>query len=156
MTVWRTTVSQLLLVFRDASRALVPHVEKVRIEWRDSSAYDDWDDIAQTLYEKIVVSSVLWAMPEEERERCEFPKYNMTYSSYSGKTMITVNRASAAERLVFHSFTTATDPFDKARACRVDANGRVLDSDVVLLDADTATYSVETPAMTLVDIAVEV
>lgn len=156
MTVWLTTVSELSLVFRDALRALVPHLERVRIDWRDGSAYDDWDDIAQTLYEKIVTSSVLWALPEEERKRCEFPKYNMTYSSYAGKTLITLNCASAAERLVFHSFTTAMTPFDRVRACRVDAKGQTLDSDFVLLDADAVTYSVETAAMTLVDLAVQV
>src|SRR3954466_740972 len=102
MTLWRTTVDQLLLVFRDALRALVPHVEKVRIEWRDGSAYDDWDAIAQTLYERMVVSSLLWAMPENERERSQFPDYNMTYSSYGGKTVIAVNHGSTNERLVFH------------------------------------------------------
>src|SRR5947209_1121998 len=105
MTVWQTTVDQLMLVFRDALRALVPHVEKAKIEWRDGSAYDDWDEIAQTLYEKIVVASLLWARPEDERERWQLPDYNMTYSSYIGKTVIAVNRASTNERLVFHSFT---------------------------------------------------
>lgn len=155
MTVWQTTVDQLLLVFRDALRALVPHLERARIEWRDGSAYDDWDEIAQTLYEKIVVSSLLWAMPEDDRERSQFPDYSMTYASYAGKTVIAVNRTSTEERLVFHSFATEKDPFDKVRVCKVDRDGRVL-GDFVLLDADTATYSVETPAMTLVEIAVDV
>jgi hypothetical protein len=156
MTVWRTTVDQLLLILRDALRALVPHVEKARIEWRDGSAYDDWDEIAQTLYNKIVVSSLLWAMPEDERGHCQLPDYNMTYSSYAGKTVIAVNRASAQRRLVFHSFATTIDPFDKVRACSVDRDGRVLDGDFVLVDSDTATYCVETPAMTLFEIAVDV
>jgi hypothetical protein len=156
MTVWRTTIDQLLLIFRDALRALVPHVEKARIEWRDGSSYDDWDEIAQTLFNKIVVSSLLWAMPEDERGHCQLPDYNMTYTSYAGKTVIIVNCASAERRLVFHSFATTIDPFDTVRAWRVDRDGRVLDGDFVLVDPDTATYCVETPTMTLVDIAVNV
>lgn len=155
MTVWQTTVGQLIVVFRDALRALIPHVERVRIEWRDGSAYDDWDEIAQTLYEKIVVSSLLWAMPEDDRERSQLPDYSTTYASYAGKTIIAVNRTSTEERLVFHSFATEKDPFDKVRVCKVDREGHVL-GDFVLLDADAATYSVETPAMTLVEIMVDI
>ena len=154
MTVWETTVSHLVLVFRDALRALVPHVERVRIEWRESSAYDDWDEIAQTLYETIVVASVLWAMPEDERERCRFAEYNMIYASYAGKTVIAVNGTSAGERLVFHSFATEKEPFDRARVCRVDVDGRVLEGDFLLIDADTAAYIVQTPDVTLAEIAV--
>src|ERR1700754_5073986 len=115
MTVLQTTVGQLLLVFRDALRALVPHVERVRIEWRDGSAYDDWDEIAQTLYEKIIVSSLQWSIPEADREHCELPDYNTAYASYAGKTVITISRASD-ERLVFHSFATEKHPFDRVRA----------------------------------------
>lgn len=155
MTVWQTTVDELLLVFRDALRALVPHVERVRIEWRDDSAYDDWDEIAQTLYEKIVVSTLQWSMEEEEREHCKLPSYNMSYASYAGKTVIVMNGASD-ERLVFHSFTTENEPFDKVRACKVDREGRVSSRDFVFLDANTAAYRVETPVMTLVELTVHV
>lgn len=155
MTAWQTTVDRLLLVFRDALRALVPHVERVRIEWRDGAAYDDWDEIAQTLYEKIVVASLRWSMPEEEREHCELPEYNTSYATYAGKTVIIVS-GSRDERLVFHSFATETDPFDKVRACKVDRGGRALEGDFVLLDADTAAYSAETPATTLVELTVDV
>jgi hypothetical protein len=90
------------------------------------------------------------------RERCQLPDYDMTYSSYAGKTVIIVNRLSAEERFIFHSFATANEPFDKVLACRVDADGRMLDSEFVQLDVDVATYSVETPEITLVDIAVHV
>jgi hypothetical protein len=156
MTLWPTTVTQLVLVFRDALRALVPHMEKAKIEWQDESAYDDWDEIAQTLYEKIVVASLRWAIPEDERERCQLPAYNTMYPSYAGKTVIVVNRGVGPERLVFHSFTTIEEPFDKVRACTVGADGRVVGGEFVLLDVDRVTYRAETPDMTLVDITVDV
>ena len=155
MTAWETTVDRLMLVFRNALRGLIPHIERVRIEWRDGSSYDDWDAIAQTLYEKIVVSSLLWAMPEHEREVTQVPDYNMSYASYAGKTVVAVNRTSTEDRLVFHSFATEKNPFDRVRVCKVDGDGQVL-GDFVLLDANTATYCVETPTMTLVKIAVDV
>ena len=153
MTAWHTTVDHLVFVFRDALRALVPHLERVRIEWRDGAAYDDWDEIAQTLYQQIVVASLLWAMPEEDRDD-SIPRYDVSYKSYAGRTVICVNRFSTPEKLVFRSFATANVPFDKILACRVSSEGLVI-GDVVLLDADGATFSVETPARTLVEITVD-
>jgi hypothetical protein len=101
MTLWRTNIGELLRIFRDAMKALVPQLKRAKIEWRDGAAYDDWDEIAQILYEKIVVSSLLWAMPEEKRELFHLSVYGMTYSAYASNAVITVNHASVEERLVF-------------------------------------------------------
>ena len=154
MTTCQTTVKELLLLFRDALRALVPHMERARIAWRDGAAYDDWDAIAQVLYDKIVVASVRWSLPDGEFERCEFPDYNTSYPSYAGKTLILVSGGDE-ERLVFHSFTTEKEPFDRVRACRADGEGRVFFGGFVLFDADVAAYSVETAVGTVTDLTVD-
>ena len=44
------SVVELLSAFRGALIALVPIMDQVGIKWRDEDAYDDWDDIAATLY----------------------------------------------------------------------------------------------------------
>ncbi len=156
MTAWQTTVDHLMLTFRDALRALVPHVERARIEWRDGSAYDDWDEIAQTLYEKIVVGSVRWAMPEHLREASKFPHYNMTYDSYAEMTVVVVNRIANEERLVFHSFATETEPFDQVRLYRVGKDGRAVEGDPIVIDVGMAAFSVEAGEMMLAGITVDV
>jgi hypothetical protein len=156
MTIWRTSVTDVLLIFRDALRALVPHVTRAHIQWREGTAYDDWDEIAQVLYEKIVVSSALWALPEHERSTAEFPVYNMTYDSYAGKAVIIVNEESDSERLVFHSFATQDRPFDRVRSRVVDAEGNAHGDEFVFVPADTATYRIHTPAQALAELIVDV
>ncbi|HYU27389.1 MAG TPA: hypothetical protein VEO74_19410, partial [Thermoanaerobaculia bacterium] len=133
----------------------VPHITRANIEWREGAAYDDWDEIAQLLYDKIVVASALWALPDDERSTVEFPSYNMAYASYADKTVIVVNEKPDDERLVFHSFTTQQQPFDTARTAAVDEEGQVC-GEFVLVPADTATYRIHTPARALAELVVDV
>jgi hypothetical protein len=155
MSVWRTTVTEVVLILRDALRALVPHVTRAGIEWRENAAYDDWDEIAQLLFEKIVVASVIWALPEVDRSPIDFAAYDVMYDSYAGKAVIVVKTANA-ERLVFHSFGTRDQPFDIVRTRLVDKEGGIHGNDFVIVAADTATYRVQTPATTIDDLLVEV
>lgn len=155
MTMWRTTVTDVVLVFRDALRALVPHVTKAKIEWREDAAYDDWDEIAQMLFEKIVVASAVWALPEAERSQIHFAAYDVMYESYAGKAVIVVNTPNR-EKLVFHSFGTRDEPFDIVRTRIVDKEGRVGGNDFVIVAADTVKYLVEAAATTMDDLMVKV
>ena len=78
MTVWRTSVTDLLEIFHDSLVALVPQMQRARIGWRNGVAYDDWDEIAETLFGKIVVASLQWSLPEET-PILNVPKYNTWY-----------------------------------------------------------------------------
>jgi hypothetical protein len=156
MTVWRTTVTEIILIFRDALRALVPHVTKARIEWHEHAAYDDWDDIADVLFQKIVVASVLWALSEVDRSGIDFAAYDMMYESYAEKGIIVVNVADVERRLVFHSFGTRDEPFDIVRTCIVDGDRRVVGDDFVIVPADGVTYHIEAAAMIISDLIVKV
>lgn len=155
MTAWRTTVTDAVLIFRDALRSLVPHVTRARIEWREGVSYDDWDDIAQTLFDKIVMASVLWGLPEEERSGTVLPVYDVMCDSYVDKSVIVVN-AATGERLVFHSFATHDEPFDMVRARRVDGQGRVVSNEFVIVPCDAANFRVETPTRTIEELVVVV
>src|SRR4051794_1808978 len=156
MTMWRAPVTDVVLIFRDALRALVPHVMRAKIEWREGAAYDDWDEIAQVLYDKIVVASTVWALPDDERSIIEFSLYNTTYASYADKTVIVVNEKLDGERLVFHSFATQDQPFDTVRTIAVDEEGHVHGEEFVLLPANTAAYHIHTPARALTELVVDV
>jgi hypothetical protein len=48
------TVTDLLLNFADACRALVPSLDRAVVPWRDGDQYDNWDRVAEALFESLV------------------------------------------------------------------------------------------------------
>jgi hypothetical protein len=155
MSTWRTNVTELIVIFHDSLVALVPQMDRARIEWRNESAYDDWDAIAQTLFAHIVVASLRWALPEE-KSVLNVPEYNTTYDQYIGKAIIVVEQDTHARPLVFHSFETAHEPFDTVRAVEIDDNQGVVSDRFVMLRWGSATFSVRTEKMTFGELTVDV
>lgn len=37
-------------------------MDRVHIPWYNDTSYDDWDHIAQTLYQEIVIDSLQWSL----------------------------------------------------------------------------------------------
>jgi hypothetical protein len=58
---WITSVDELVTIFRDALAAVAPVLERAHIYSDDQKAYDDWDEIAQTLFDSIVARSIRWS-----------------------------------------------------------------------------------------------
>lgn len=104
MSDWTTTpseLSELLNVFRDALLAIVPVVERTMMAWRDEEAYDDWDAIADVLYEQLVVASVRWSLAEADHAALRMPPYNTLVESYNDLRFFAVTgrkTTSTAER----------------------------------------------------------
>jgi hypothetical protein len=48
------TVTDLVRNFADACRALVPSLARAAVPWRDNEQYDNWDRIAEALFESLV------------------------------------------------------------------------------------------------------
>jgi hypothetical protein len=48
------TVTELLLNFGEACRALVPALDRAGVPWRDGEQYDNWDRVAEALFETLV------------------------------------------------------------------------------------------------------
>lgn len=48
------TVTELVLNFAEACRALVPSMDRAGVPWRDAEQYDNWDRIAEPLFESLV------------------------------------------------------------------------------------------------------
>ncbi len=53
------TVTFLMNAFRRALQAMAPIAESVGLTWRDSEAYDEWDALAESLFDVLVVSAVM-------------------------------------------------------------------------------------------------
>ena len=78
--VWRTRVTDLVFIFREALQVLAPVVRKAQINYEDDLAYDDWDNIAQNLYSNIVERSVRFATGLDGD--LSLPSYAMLYETY--------------------------------------------------------------------------
>lgn len=110
---WRTSVTELMLIFRSALVSLVPSMEQARIAWREPEAYDDWDDIAATLYHNIVVRSLQWS--ELGDERLTLPEYGLVRPQYSGSVIVVDSEHGRRDQglPVFVGFSTRDTPFDR-------------------------------------------
>lgn len=52
------TINSLMAAFRKALRAVVPVAEEIGIPWREPDAYDDWDAVANGLYEGFLLHGI--------------------------------------------------------------------------------------------------
>lgn len=112
---WTTSVHNLVMTFRDALAALTPFMDRAKIGWRDEEAYDDWDEIAESLYKNIVLRSILFSSACQD---ClATPKYGMAYPAYGDKSFIEVIRRNSPETecQVFIGFSSFDNPFDQVR-----------------------------------------
>lgn len=109
---WNTTVHDLMLNFRDCLVALIPYMDRAKIPWRDHEAYDQWDEITETLYKHMVVGTVLFAIGDQDE--LITPRYDMLYPSYGEKSFIAIEStpSPSSTQLVFLSFSTRERPFD--------------------------------------------
>lgn len=108
---WATSIQFLMQTFRSTLAALCPFMEKVQIRWRFEEAYDDWDEIAQCLFNNIVLRTIRFS--GRGLEDLTLPDYGTVYDSYSGKSFIEVIDNTIKTRLVFVGFSTLTVPFDQ-------------------------------------------
>ena len=89
------SVTQLVLNFAEACRALVPHMDRALVSWRDGQQFDNWDRVAEALFQSLVV------------EPCAFAAKSLT--------------GDLALRLSRYGFASPYNPKDSA-VCVVDGN----------------------------------
>jgi hypothetical protein len=140
MSRWRTTVGELMQIFRDALVALVPALDRARIGWRSPDASDNWDAIVQVLFDNIVVSALQWSLPLKQQERFAVPKYETTHRFYGYRNFIQVI-VDDDRRLVFHSFDSQKDLFDTVRCLLLDENGAVISPEPVSVPFESAAFA---------------
>ena len=122
---WLTSVDDLMRIFRDALVAILPSLERAKIHWHKSDAYDQWDHIAETLFQEIVVDTIRWGVNDFE---AKVPRYDFTYSDYSAFSFASVSRRGTVEAgnlLAFLNFDPNDDTFSVVRCLEVDQNGIV-------------------------------
>lgn len=110
--VWETSVEEVMTIFRDALASLAPFLEKARISSKEGEQYDDYDAIAELLYEKIVINSIKWAFADSEE--IQIPTYGFEFDSEKHTAFIEVcfGIESDQKQYVFQDFFSENSVFD--------------------------------------------
>lgn len=118
---WSTTVTELVSFFKGALTATIPWLEKAHIPWKEPYAYDDWDNIASTLYNNIVCKSL---MPEG-MDAHPVAQYDLRYTHYRNLSFILIHDAD--RRLAFIGFKSKVQPLDSIEAAILNEDDDVVD-----------------------------
>lgn len=118
-TIHDITVTELIATFKGALTSIVPWLEKIKIKWKED-AYDDWDRIANSLYENIVCSLLC----NMEISKYPIAKYDFHYNTYSNLDFIKINKGD--QNFVFVSFQTLYTPFDIVKVAILDNSEKVI------------------------------
>ncbi|MDX2282733.1 MAG: hypothetical protein NW241_01165 [Bacteroidia bacterium] len=120
---WKTSVTELLAIFRGALLSIIPWLEKAKIKWKEGEAYDDWDNITESLYANIVCSSMTGEVASEYR----VAKYNFNYDDYASIDFIEVkDKDNSEKRFVFVAFQSSFTPLDSIKVAELDKANKVV------------------------------
>ena len=116
-SMWRTTITMLLLNFRSALIAILPYMDAIKIGWKDDEAYDDWDDIASSLYRNMVMNSIRHS--SECRYDLELAPYDLLVSSYKRMYITVIYKQ--FDKLAFIGFSSKSEAFDSVKCVPIQA-----------------------------------
>lgn len=123
MKTWKTSVDELISIFRTALVALLPSMEKAHIAWREGEAYDDWDEITQSLYRNIVGRSLQSVFDNDFDLDDLLPKYNMKLLSYKERHILKIARSAPVDSNAFVGLSSTEEPFDTVDFICIDSKG---------------------------------
>ena len=131
MSKWTTSIDELIRLFGDAIRVLVPIAERAHMAWKEPDAYDDWDQICEAIYRSIVIGSIEFA--EGIGTFLPVPDYDRRIKSYDKNSFI--GDANSKDEVAFVCFETRTAPFDMCLFAILDRNLDVINySRVAIVD----------------------
>ena len=114
------TITDLILNYRATIVSILPMIEVLGIRWRRGEAYDDWDDIVNFLYKRMVSNIVVPSGDRGGDTLVRLAEYDLMLREYRDCATIEVhNRVLGPGRWVFHAFGTATEPFDIVEVLKV-------------------------------------
>jgi hypothetical protein len=122
MSKWETSLDELVALFSDALRALVPIAERAHMAWKEPDAYDDWDHICEAIYRSIVIGSI--EHTDEIGTFMPILDYDRRTRAYEKNSFI--GDAKSKEREAFVCFETESAPFDRCLFAVLDRNLKVV------------------------------
>ncbi len=119
---WKTTVNELIYIFRGALTDIIPWINKAKIKWKEGESYDDWDNISSALYENIICTSLY----SEVLDSYPMAKYLYGYDDYVDLDHIRVKDGKQPDKdLAFISFQTNFTPLDSLKVAILDKSDKV-------------------------------
>jgi hypothetical protein len=120
---WKTSVTELIVIFRGALLSLIPWLEKAKIKWSEEESYDDWDSIVEALYLNIVCSTLIGEISSEYK----IAKYNFYYDSYKSLNFIrALDKNNPEKTFVFIDFKSSIHPLDKVKVAELDKLDKIV------------------------------
>ncbi len=118
--------------FQGCLRSLVPWLEKMHIPWKDGLAYDDFENIAEALYNNIVCAT----LEGEVATDYNIARYDLQYSDYTGIDHLRIIGEPDQHNChsIFLGFTTDQLPFDTVKVAVADNDGRTVSYQVIAAD----------------------
>jgi hypothetical protein len=110
----RATVTNLVLNFGDACRALVPSLDRARVPWSDANQYDNWDRIAEALFESLVGEPCKFQAAEIGLDGLHLRRYDFDTDPAANAFISVVTPNCTDCRLI--SLVSQDQPFSHVRA----------------------------------------
>lgn len=106
------TVTDLVLNFAEACRSLVPALDRADVPWRDGEQYDNWDRVAEALFESLVTEPCAFqAVGEAGLTKLRIARYGFTPDTESNAWVALQGDRPAR----FLTLATVAAPFDHAQ-----------------------------------------
>jgi hypothetical protein len=122
---WRVRIGTLVEIFQGALIALVPTFDQARINWRGPNTYDDYERIAEGLFDSIVRD----ALTNAQLVAKAYPPGR--YSVHEpGRELSRIYVNDPGDRLALFELDTTHEPFDTIVCQRIDDRGGETDQQV--------------------------
>lgn len=103
--IWHISISDMILNFRNALIAILPQMEYAHIEWADGAQYNDYDKIAEALYESFVAMNFTYDTD------LVLTRYGFNNEEYQHKNFVAID-APELGIVPFVQFKTVNEPYD--------------------------------------------
>jgi hypothetical protein len=114
--IWKTSINELISIFRESLNSVIPSMEKGKIPWRKGESYDEWDDISHSLYKALIKTNLY-----KELEKSNLVNYDGYYENYSKYDYLLVkSKVYLDNSLVFYNFISKNEPHDYLEAMVID------------------------------------
>lgn len=96
---WVVSVHKLILIFKDSLGSIMPYFEMAKIPWEADNAYDEWDDVAASLFNALVISNIKFS--QEFHEEVKVPKYGFDPNFLIDTTFLVAKTANDPDKIFF-------------------------------------------------------
>jgi hypothetical protein len=148
VNIFKTDINELIGIFRESLYLLKSPLNKARIQWKNSDAYDGWDSICSCMFHNIVTRSIIHSLPD----KFDFEEFEFKFSSIMGKYLdsifICVDLKEVDTKLitsynVFIDLFSEEDIFDFVRFVEVDINGDIIEESEQLIPFQEVKFSLK-------------